>query len=55
MMFTIRLNTCLAKTSKLIRIGKIAYISGQDDVQNEHNRLKNHHNLEGNKFEKRIQ
>lgn len=27
MMFTNRLNTCLAKTSKLIRIGKIAYIS----------------------------
>ncbi|HGS4185145.1 TPA: hypothetical protein ACL9MO_005006, partial [Klebsiella pneumoniae] len=24
----------------------------EDDVQNEHTRLKNHHNLEGNKFEK---
>ncbi|MBL1980940.1 conjugal transfer protein TraG, partial [Klebsiella pneumoniae] len=23
----------------------------EDDVQNEHTRLKNHHNLEGNKFE----
>ncbi|HFT1072247.1 TPA: hypothetical protein ACH262_005465, partial [Klebsiella variicola subsp. variicola] len=24
----------------------------EDDVQNEHTRLENHHNLEGNKFEK---
>ncbi len=52
MMFTNRLNTCLAKTSKLIRIGKIASHKQEDDVQNEHTRLKNHHNLEGNKFEK---